>query len=269
MRGRKPSVLSLAPSDEDRLHTTAHSDSLPWYQVRRARILLALAAGQRKRDVAAQMECGVATVWRACERYRRDGLEGLLADGREGRSGRLEQITPVQRAQIVELACLEPIAKGLHITHWSSEDLARQAVEDGIVGSISPATVRRLLHDVDLQPHRTRYWKTARLDARFKERGNDSPNPLRSSLCLVISYRCICVFFCIAGTAYRSDLLCGKDVKDGGPCPPYENSFGPGLRTYVESGDCTNGLGESLRLGAVSQVAVTELDLVGRFRANC
>ena len=56
MRGRKPSVLSVAPSDEDRLHTTAHSDSLPWYQVRRARILLALAAGQRKRDVAAQME---------------------------------------------------------------------------------------------------------------------------------------------------------------------------------------------------------------------
>ena len=26
------------------------------------------------------------------------------------------------------------------------------------------------MHDVDLQPHRTRYWKTARLDARFKER---------------------------------------------------------------------------------------------------
>src|SRR5271157_4551852 len=53
-------------------------------------------------------------------------------------------------------------------------------------------------------------------DLRTAEGGNDSPNPLRSSLCLVISYRCICVFFCIAGTAYRSDLLCGKDVKDGG-----------------------------------------------------
>ena len=26
---------------------------------------------------------------------------------------------PLQRAQIVELACLEPVAKGLHITHWS------------------------------------------------------------------------------------------------------------------------------------------------------
>ena len=93
-----------------------------------------------------------------------------MADGREGRSGRLEQITPVQRAQMVELACLELIAEGQHITHWCSEDLAREAVEDGIVGSISAATVRRQLHDVDLQPHRTRYWKTASLTPRCKER---------------------------------------------------------------------------------------------------
>src|SRR5262245_8589017 len=77
---------------------------------------------------------------------------------------------PLQRAQIVELACLEPVAKGLHITHWTSQDLARQAVADGIVEAISPSMVRRLLHDVDLQPHRTRYWKTARLDTQFKER---------------------------------------------------------------------------------------------------
>jgi DDE superfamily endonuclease len=77
---------------------------------------------------------------------------------------------PLQRAQIVELACLEPIAKGLHITHWSSFDLAHQAVEDGIVETISPRTVRQILHDVDLQPHRTRYWKTSRLDAEFKQR---------------------------------------------------------------------------------------------------
>jgi hypothetical protein len=77
---------------------------------------------------------------------------------------------PLQRAQVVELACLEPVAKGLHVTHWSSEDLARQAVADGIVEAINPRTVRQILNDVDLQPHRTRYWRTTRLDARFKER---------------------------------------------------------------------------------------------------
>jgi hypothetical protein len=77
---------------------------------------------------------------------------------------------PLQQAQIVALACLEPVARGLHITHWNSDDLARQAVADGIVGALSARTVRRILAQVDLQPHRTCYWRTAHLDAQFKER---------------------------------------------------------------------------------------------------
>ena len=77
---------------------------------------------------------------------------------------------PLQRAQIVKLACLEPIAKGLHITHWASQDLARQAAADRIVSQISARSVRRILKEVDLQPHRTRSWKTSQLDAQFKER---------------------------------------------------------------------------------------------------
>ena len=170
MRGRRPEKLTVARWDRDALDSAAHSGSLPWFQVQRAKIVLAIAAGERPCSVAARLECDESTVWRACQRYRQDGLASLVADGRRGHSGRPQQISPVQRAQIVELACLEPIAKGLHITHWSSEDLARQAVNDKIVPAISPATVRRILHDVDLQPHRTRYWKTARLDARFKER---------------------------------------------------------------------------------------------------
>jgi len=77
---------------------------------------------------------------------------------------------PLQRAQIIQLACLEPVARGLHITHWSSADLARQAVADGIIEAISPRSVRRILHEVELQPHRTRFWKTARLTAEFLKR---------------------------------------------------------------------------------------------------
>ncbi len=170
MRGRKPEVLTILSPDVPELERIAHSDASPWYQVRRARIVLAIAAGQRREDLAAQLECDESTIWRACQRYRDLGFAGLLADHRQGRSGRDLGITPVQRAQIVELACLEPVAKGLHITHWSSEDLARQAVTDGIVARISPRTVRTILRNVDLQPHRTRYWKTARLDRRFKQR---------------------------------------------------------------------------------------------------
>src|SRR5271166_4494823 len=170
MRGRRPEQLTIARRHVDVLHAAAQSGSLPWFQVQRAKIVLAIAAGERQCSIAARLECDEATVWRACQPYRKDGLAGLFGDGRQGNSGHPQQISPVQRAQVVELACLEPIAKGLHITHWSSEDLARQAVNDKILPAISPATVRRILHGVDLQPHRTRYWKTARLDARFKER---------------------------------------------------------------------------------------------------
>jgi hypothetical protein len=65
------------------------------------------------------------------------------------------------------------VAKGVHITHWSSQDLARQVITEGIVPAISAATIRRILHEVDLQPHRTRYWKTARWDAEFKQQDGD------------------------------------------------------------------------------------------------
>ncbi len=162
--------MTLAKRDQEILHAVAHGGSLAWFAVQRAKIVLAIAAGERPCSVATRLDCAPATVWRACERYRRGGLANLFADARRGNLGRPELISPLQRAQIVELACLEPIAKGLHITHWSSEDLARQAVEDKIVTAISPATVRRILHDVDLQPHRTRYWKTARFDPQFKDR---------------------------------------------------------------------------------------------------
>jgi hypothetical protein len=115
MRGRRPRLLSIDPADLLVLQRVARSDSLPWYRVRRARIVLANAHGVRTSTIAFQMQCDEATVWRTCRRYRQGGLTGLLAPpARPGSPGR---ISPLQRAQIVRLACLEPVAKGLHITH--------------------------------------------------------------------------------------------------------------------------------------------------------
>src|SRR5579871_88962 len=158
MRGRRPDTVTIHGPDKSELERIAHSDRMPWFRVRRARIVLGMAAGQRREILASELDCDESTIWRTCQRYQRLGLDSLLTDQRPSHSGRDVQITPVQRAQIVELACLEPVAKGLHITHWSSADLARQAVADGIVAGISPRTVRYILNDVDLQPHRTRYW---------------------------------------------------------------------------------------------------------------
>ena len=87
MRGRRPEKLTLARRDQDALHSAAHSGSLPWFQVQRAKVVLAIAAGERQCSVAARLECDEATVWRACERYRQDGLARLFADGRQGNAG--------------------------------------------------------------------------------------------------------------------------------------------------------------------------------------
>ena len=43
MRGRKPRPIEIAPDDLPLLQQIAHSQIRPWYQVRRARILLGIA----------------------------------------------------------------------------------------------------------------------------------------------------------------------------------------------------------------------------------
>src|SRR5438309_11621844 len=106
MRGRRPNELTIRGADKPELERIAHSDALPWFQVRRARIVLGIAAGRRREVLASELSCDESTIWRTCQRYERLGLGGLLADQRQGHSGRDLQITPVQRAQIVELAGL-------------------------------------------------------------------------------------------------------------------------------------------------------------------
>lgn len=92
MRGRKPRPLEVVSTDVPLLQAIARSRARPWLQVQRARIVLAVAAGQRIQSVAAQLQCDPATVWRGCRRYEAVGLELLLAE--QPRSGHPQQISP-------------------------------------------------------------------------------------------------------------------------------------------------------------------------------
>jgi len=65
---------------------------------------------------------------------------------------------PEQQHDIVALATKPPREQGHPITHWSINDLRRAAIQRGIVGSICPATVWRLLDQMAIKPHRWRYW---------------------------------------------------------------------------------------------------------------
>ena len=94
MRGRRPNLFRVRPGDASELLQIARSQGLSWFQVQRARIVLARAAGNRTVAVADQFQCDEATVWRACRRYGTNGIAGLLADGRKEHSGRQATISP-------------------------------------------------------------------------------------------------------------------------------------------------------------------------------
>jgi len=53
------------------------------------------------------------------------------------------------------------------MTHWSTRSLAQAAEERGLVPKIAHSTVSLILRAADLQPHRSRYWRTPTIDAAF------------------------------------------------------------------------------------------------------
>jgi DDE superfamily endonuclease len=77
---------------------------------------------------------------------------------------------PLERVQIERVACTDPAAYGLHLARWDCRSLQQVIVERAIVDSIHYTTVARILAAASLQPHRSRYWKTATIDAQFTTR---------------------------------------------------------------------------------------------------
>ena len=76
---------------------------------------------------------------------------------------------PAVALHLVRLACELPGVEGRSLSHWTCSELARKLVEDGIVPSISPQTVHRILSHHRLKPWRVHYWMNPKAprDAEF------------------------------------------------------------------------------------------------------
>src|SRR5438128_9003438 len=77
---------------------------------------------------------------------------------------------PLERVEIERVACTDPSAYGRHLTRWDCRSLQQVVIEQAIVETIHYTTVARLLQAASLQPHRSRYWKTATIDQEFTSR---------------------------------------------------------------------------------------------------
>jgi transposase len=87
--------------------------------------------------------------------FQRD-LEDVLSDA--PRSGAPPTFSPETVCQIIALACEDPALSGRPITTWTGRELADECIKRGIVTSISVSHVNHLLRQVNLQPHKSRYW---------------------------------------------------------------------------------------------------------------
>ena len=115
--------------------------------VRRARIvLLANGEGWSNQAIAEELKIHKAdvTVWtRRWVECGHDPLAERLRD--RSRPGRPATIGADQWCRIVALACEPPQEHGRPITHWSSRELAAEAIGQGIVESLSQGHLRKTL----------------------------------------------------------------------------------------------------------------------------
>jgi transposase len=157
MPGPRPKyAITLTPEQEVRLQHLSTCYMAPFAVVQRALIVLYAARHPEGANttLARRLGCSVATV----KRWRRRWQEtDSLRDA--PRAGTKRTFTPLQRARVVALACSAPRQYGKPWQRWSGEKLARVAIEQQIVESIAPSTIRTWLRHDQIKPWRYHSWQ--------------------------------------------------------------------------------------------------------------
>jgi transposase len=153
--------VELTTKQREILERLASSRTEAQRLVERAQIILRSADGELCVDQAAELGIDAQRVRRWRKRFARSSdvlasaevsaderdlekkIREVLSD--EYRSGTPPKFTPEQVTTIIALACIEPRELDLPISHWTPEELAREAVKLGIVKSISGRHVDRFL----------------------------------------------------------------------------------------------------------------------------
>jgi putative transposase len=114
--------------------------------VKRAKIILMADQKILHKDIAEKLNVAKNTIstWTARWNIKTNcPIEERLQD--LPRPGTPDKFTPEQLCQITAIACEAPKDHGLPITHWTYRELADEAVKQGIVASISPTYLGRIL----------------------------------------------------------------------------------------------------------------------------
>lgn len=119
-------LRSLSDEERQELEGIARSRTEAIRRVERARIILALANGEKARAVAQQLKVCQASVHYRRKRFNEAGLAGLED---LPRSGRPETYNETQRGQMVLTAKTNPEQLGMSFGHWTLDRLVEYVNE--------------------------------------------------------------------------------------------------------------------------------------------
>jgi transposase len=142
--------VTLSAGDRGRLEAVVADRNSPQKHVWRARIVLLAAEGVGTRAIMRQSGKGRNAVNRWRERFRAEGVDGLLRD--KTRPSRIPPLAEAVRERTVALTLADPPGES---THWTAAMMAE------VVG-ISVSSVQRIWRAHGLQPHRVRQFKLSR-----------------------------------------------------------------------------------------------------------
>lgn len=162
MAGPQPTVIELSDRQQRVLRQLLRRQTSTQRLVRRVSIILAAADGSNNEQIAKRLGLHreSARHWRARWLSATTGLaaveakegddkplveaiEAVLTDAY--RSGAPSCFSAEQIVQVIAVACEEPSASGLPITHWTPQDLADEVIQRGIVERISARSAGRFL----------------------------------------------------------------------------------------------------------------------------
>ena len=144
--GRPKRPLILSDYERDLLQSLAHRARSQSLLARRARVVLACAAGLDNHTVAKKLRCSLGMVGKWRSRFLKARLDGLYDEPRPGAPRKISD----ERVEQVVVRTLESTPRGQ--THWSTRELAQSM-------GMSRMTISRIWRAFGLQPHRTESFK--------------------------------------------------------------------------------------------------------------
>jgi transposase len=157
--GRPTKPLNVSPEEKEKLSMLARRPKSAQAMAMRARIVLGCREGLSNAKVAKRLCVTGATVCKWRERFRVQGLEGLLD---EPRPGAPRSITDAQVEEVVTKT-LESMPT--NSTHWSTRLMAQKT-------GLSQTAIVRIWRAFGLQPHRVENFKFSK-DPQFVEKVRD------------------------------------------------------------------------------------------------